>query len=183
MEEWAEIRRRVFVEGVSKRQILRESGLHWKTLEKILEHNAPPGYRLHKPRPKGKIGPYVERIRQILTDDKAMPSKQRHTAKRIIERLRTEGYEGGYTTVKEVVRETEHRTQEVFVPLAHPPGEAQFDFGFALARIAGRLRKVAFMVMVLPYSDAFFVQAFERECTETFWEGHVQAFVFFGGVL
>ena len=44
------------------------------------------------------------------------------------------------------------------------------------------LRKVAFFVMALPYSDAVFVQAFERECTETFWEGHVQAFGFFGGV-
>lgn len=182
MEEWAEIRRRVLVEGVSKRQILRESGLHWKTLQKILEHSAPPGYRLKKPRPKGKIGPYVERIEQILKQDKEVPRKQRHTAKRIFERLRAEGYGGGYTAVKEVVRQVEHKGQEVFVPLAHLPAEAQFDFGYALARICGRLRKVAFMVMALPYSDAFFVQAFERECTETFWEGHVQAFEFFGGV-
>ena len=68
------------------------------------------------------------------------------------------------------------------MPLSHPPGEAQFDFGYALARVAGKLRKVAFMVMVLPYSDAISVMAFERECTETFWEGHVQAFEFFGGV-
>ncbi len=182
MEEWAEIRRRVLIEGVSKRQILRESGLHWKTLEKILEYSSPPGYRFKRPRPKGKIGPYVERIRQILKEDKVVPKKQRHTAKRIFERLRGEGYEGGYTVVKAVVREVEHKSREVFVPLAHPPGEAQFDFGYALARIAGRLRKVAFMVMVLPYSDALFVQAFERECTETFWEGHVRAFEFFGGV-
>jgi transposase len=182
MEAWSEIRRRVMVEGVSKRQIQRESGLHWKTLNKILEHSAPPGYRLKSPRPKGKIGPYVERIQQILKEDKEVPRKQRHTARRIFERLRGEGYGGGYTAVREVVRDVGHKSQEVFVPLAHAPGEAQFDFGYALARIAGRLRKVAFMVMVLPYSDAFFVQAFERECTETFWEGHVQAFEFFGGV-
>jgi hypothetical protein len=56
MEVWADIRRRVLIEGVSKRQILRESGLHWKTLKKILEYSAPPGYRLKMPRPKGKIG-------------------------------------------------------------------------------------------------------------------------------
>ena len=44
-EDWSEIRRRVLVEGVSKRQILRETKLHWLTLKKILEHSEPPGYR------------------------------------------------------------------------------------------------------------------------------------------
>ena len=67
------------------------------------------------------------------------------------------------------------------MPLVHRPGEAQVDFGYALVKVAGQLRKVAFFVMVLPYSDAFFVMAFERECTESFWEGHVRAFRFFGG--
>lgn len=56
------------------------------------------------------------------------------------------------------------------------------DFGEALVKMNGRLRKVAFLVMALPYSDADFVMAFEREGTETFWEGHVQGFEFFGGV-
>ena len=73
------------------------------------------------------------------------------------------------------------RQQEVCVPLVHAPGEAQVDFGEALVKMSGGLRKVAFFVMALPYSDAAFVMAFERECTETFWEGHVQRFEFFGG--
>ena len=111
-----------------------------------------------------------------------MPAKQRHTAKRIFERLQEEGYAGGYTAVKEAVRQMEQRNREVFVPLLHPPGEAQVDFGHALAKVNGQLRKMAFFVMTLPYSDAFFVMAFERECTETFFEGHVRAFEFFGGV-
>ena len=80
------------------------------------------------------------------------------------------------------MRELTQRQQEVFVPLVHRPGEAQMDFGHALVKRNGVLRKVAFFVMALPYSDAVYVQAFERECTETFWEGHVQAFAFFGGV-
>jgi len=180
MEQWADIRRRVLIEGTSRRQIQRETGLHWQTLKKVLENSAPPGYRQGQPRTKKKLGPYVCRIEQILKEDKAMPRKQRHTAKRIFERLRQEGYEGGYTMVKEAVREMERHNQEVFVPLSHPPGEAQVDFGYALARMKGVLRKVAFFVMALPYSDAMFVMAFERECTETFWEGHVRAFEFFG---
>lgn len=68
------------------------------------------------------------------------------------------------------------------MPLLHRPGEAQVDFGHALANVNGQLRKVAFFVMALPYSDATFVMAFEREGTETFWEGHVRAFEFFQGV-
>jgi len=182
MEAWSEIRRRVLVEGVSRRQILRETGMHWLTLKKVLKHSEPPGYRQQQPRAKPKLGTYLGRIEQILKEDQAMPRKQRHTAKRIWERLTTEGFTGGYTVVKEAVRELTHNQQEVFVPLIHRPGEAQVDFGHALVKVNGQLRKVAFFVMALPYSDAPFVMAFERECTETFWEGHVQAFEFFGGV-
>ena len=182
MEQWTEIRRRVLVEGVSKRQILRETGMHWQTLEKILTHSEPPGYRQTQPRPQPKIGPYRERLRQILLADHELPRKQRHTAKRIWERLQDDGYTGGYTVVKDAVREITAQSQEVFVPLVHRPGEAQVDFGEALVKMQGRLRKVHFFVMALLYSDAFFVMAFERECRETFGEGHVQAFEFFGGV-
>jgi transposase len=182
MQQWLRIRQRVINEDVPKRQILRETGMHWRTLEKILRHNAPPGYRRDAPYPKPKIGPFLVRIRDILESDKELPKKQRHTAKRIFERIKDEGYEGGYTQVKEAVRELRRTTQEVFMPLIHRPGEAQVDFGHALVRLDGVLRKVVFFVMALPHSDAFFVQGFERECTETFWEGHVRAFEFFGGV-
>ncbi len=183
MEQWTEIRRRVLVEGVKKGEILRETGMHWSTLEKILRYSAPPGYRLQKDRPKPKVGPHLDRIRQILEADKAVPKKQRHTAKRIFERLRAEeGYTGGYTAVKDAVRQIVAVNREVFVPLVHRPGEAQVDFGQALAKLGGLLRKVVFFVMALPFSDAFFLMAFERECTETFWEGHVRAFEYFGAV-
>jgi len=182
MKQWSEIRERVLVEGESRRQIIRETGLHWDTLKKILTHSEPPGYRQRKPRPKTKLGPYLKRVEQILKEDQAVPRKQRHTAKRLWERLRADGFTGGYTVVKDLVRQLTQRRQEVFVPLVHRPGEAQVDFGQALIKLNGQLRKVAFFVMALPYSDAVYVQAFEREGTETFWEGHVRAFEFFGGV-
>jgi transposase len=182
MEQWLDIRQRVLREGVSKRQILRETGMHWTTLEKILEHPSPPGYRRSKRPEKPKIDPYVDRIREILAQDQHIDKKQRHTAKKIWERLQQEGFTGGYTIVKDVVREIRRTNKEVFMPLTHPPGEAQVDFGHALVKMNGVLRKVCFFVMTLPYSDAFFVRAYERECTETFWDGHVRAFAFFGGV-
>ena len=182
MEQWVDIRQRVLRDGVSKRQILRETGLHWTTLKKILAHPSPPGYQRKKRPDKPKIDPYRERIRQILEQDKHIDKKQRHTAKRIWERLQQEGFTGGYTIVKDMVREIRRTSQEVFLPLKQPPGEAQVDFGHALVKMGGVLRKVCFFVMTLPYSDAFFVRAYERECTETFWDGHVRAFAFFGGV-
>ena len=70
----------------------------------------------------------------------------------------------------------------MFLPLSHPPGEAQGDFGFADVWLGGALTKVALFVITLPYSDTVFIQAFPRECTEAFLEGHRRAFEFFDGV-
>jgi len=172
----------VLVEGQSKRSVMAEEGLHWETLQKMLAHAAPPGYRRSVKRAR-KIDAYADWVRGVLDADGLVPRKQRHSAKRIYDRLRTErGYEGGYTAVKELVAEIQTLKQEVFVPLSHRPGEAQVDFGHALVKVGGTLRKCPFFVMSLPYSDAFFMQVFERECTESFWEGHVRAFRFFGAV-
>src|SRR6266581_5818184 len=183
MQEWTEIRRKVLVEGASKRSIRRDYGIGWETLGKILANPEPPGYRQNVARPKTKLGPYLGVIQEILAQDRDAPHKQRHTAKRIFERLRDEhGYRGGITQVKEAVARYRRHHAEVFVPLSHPPGEAQFDFGFATVKIAGIECKAACAVMCLPYSDAFLVQAYPRECTETFQAAHTAAFSFFGGV-
>lgn len=183
MEQWIEIRRRVLGKEISKRAACKEYGVHWDTLKKILSHSEPPGYQRAQARKKPKIGPLLPIIQQILEDDKQAPKKQRHTAKRIWQRLCKEhGFDGGYTIVKDAVRAFREGSQEVFLPLSHPPGEAQVDFGFAYVDLAGEREQVALFVMTLPYSDALFCQAFPRECTEAFLEGHKRAFEFFGGV-
>jgi transposase len=183
MENWAEIRRRVLADGLSGRAACREYKIHWKTLKKILDNPEPPGYRRSMPKRPSILDPLLPVVHQILEDDKKAPKKQRHTAKRIFDRIRAEhGYQGGLTTVKDAVRAWRTRTAEVFVPLAHPPGEAQADFGHAEVTLDGQPTKVAVFVMTLPYSDAVFACTFPRECTEAFLEGHVRAFEFFGGV-
>jgi len=183
MEKWSEIRRRVLVDGLGKRAACREYGIHYKTLTKVLTHPEPPPFRCpERPRPS-VLGPLLPVVHQILKDDRKAPRKQRHTAVRIFRRLRDEhGYEGGLTVVKDAVRAWRRGHAEVFVPLAHPPGEAQADFGEAEVTLDGRPAKVALFVMTLPYSDAIFCCAFPRECTEAFLEGHARAFAFFGGV-
>jgi len=183
MEEWTTIRRRVLVDKVSKSQILDETGMHWQTLEKILANPSPPGYRRSKPPEKPKIGPHLEWIEQVLKADKSVHRKQRHTARRIFERLKSErNYQGGYTQVKEAVRAMRPRLSEVFVPLDHRPGVAQFDFGVALFRRGGQLCKLPFAVMTLPYSGAIWAGVYERICMETVQDAHARAFAFFGGV-
>ena len=122
--------------------------------------------------------------RQAVTrKDRSLPKKQRHTAKRIYERLRAEhGFDGKYTIVKDYVRERRRRTQEMYVPLSHPAGDAQCDFGQAKAVIDGVEQTVHYFVLDLPHSDACFVKAYPAETTEAFCDGHVSAFSFLGGM-
>ena len=74
MEDWADIRKRVLNDGVSKRAILRETGMHWKTLEKILTHSEPPGYRQRKVRAQPKLDRKSTRLNSSHTDISRMPS-------------------------------------------------------------------------------------------------------------
>jgi transposase len=130
-----------------------------------------------------KLGPLVPVIDAILEADKTAPPKQRHTAKRIFERLRLEhGYAGGYTVVKDYVRLARTRAREMFVPLPHPPGHAQVDFGECIGVIGGVRTKLHVFCFDLPQSDTCFIKAYPAETTEAFLDGHVSAFAFFVGV-
>ncbi len=183
VELYARVRRACHVDGLSERAAARLFGIDRKTVAKILKHSVPPGYRRSKLPARPKLGPFLPIIDQILEADRAFPKKQRHMAQRIFERLRDEhGFTGGITIVTDYVREKKRRTQEVFVPLAHPPGHAQVDFGEALGEIGGVRCKLHYLAMALPHSDAFFIKAYPAETMEAFCDGHVSAFAFFGGV-
>jgi len=183
VEVYASVRQFVFVQGRSQREAVRVFGLSRETISKICRFSLPPGYTRTKPAEKPKLGPLLSVVDTILEADRTTPVKQRHTAKRIFERLRDEhGYGGGYTVVKDYARLSRVRGRETFVPLAHPPGHAQVDFGEAVGVIDGVEQKIHFLCMDLPQSDACFVKAFPRETTEAFLDGYVSAFDFFGGI-
>jgi transposase len=149
----------------------------------MLTFSEPPGYRRTAPIHRPKLDPFTDQIDQWLLDDKSRHRKQRHTAKRVFDRLRDEcGFTGGYTIVKDYIREQKRGGQEMFVPLSHRPGHAQADFGEARAIIAGALQKVFFFALDLPHSDACYIRAYHRANTEAWLDGHVHAFAFFGGV-
>jgi transposase len=183
VEVYAAVRHFVFIEGNSRREAARVFGLSRETVSKMCRFSLPPGYTRTKPVKKPKLGTLLPVIDAILEADGTAPSKQRHSAKRIFERLRDEhGYAGGLTVVRDYVRVARGRLRETFVPLAHPPGHAQVDFGEAIGVIDGVRRKIHFFCMDVPQSDAPFVKAYPAETTEAFLDGHVSAFGFFGGV-
>src|ERR1700680_4333150 len=135
-ELYAQVRRAGYVEGLRRREAARRFGIDPRTVAKMMMFSVPPGYRRSKPPARPKLDPFIGIIDRILEEDKNRPAKQRHTSKRIFERLRDEhGYAGGLTIVKDYVHERRLRQREVFVPLRHDPGHAQADFGEALAEI------------------------------------------------
>ncbi len=80
---------------------------------------------------------------------------------------------------EDYVRIAHTRSREVFVPLAHPPGHAQVDFGECIGVIGGVRMKLHVFCFDLPQSDARFIKAYPAETTEAFFDGHVSAFAFF----
>ena len=171
------------VDGLSQREAASRFGIARATVRKMLRHSEPPGYRRRQPPKRPKLAPFTDIIDRILEEDRPVHRKQHHTAKRIFERLRDEhGFTGKETIVKDYVRERRLRRREMFVPLSHPPGHAQADFGEADAIIAGVKYRAHFFVMTLPHSDACFVAAYPAATTEAWLDGHNRAFVFFGGV-
>jgi hypothetical protein len=130
MDEWTEIRRKVLVEGASKRSIYRDYGIGHQALKRIPGNSVPPGYQMAIVRKKPVLGPYLGVIDEILDADKAAPTKQRHTARRIFERLRDEhGYSGSYSQVQSAVKRAKAYTRHALPlepcpspkRLLHPP--------------------------------------------------------------
>ncbi|MDC0431663.1 IS21 family transposase [Paracoccaceae bacterium] len=180
---YGRVRHSVLIEGISQREAARIFGIDPRTVAKMLAFSVPPGYRRQQRVCRPKLDAFTGIIDQILEADKLVPKKQRHTSKRVFERLRDDhNFIGGITIVKDYIFTAKQRQQEMFIPLTHPPGHAQADFGEALAVIGGVEQKIHFLVMDLPHSDACFLKAYPAETTEAFCDAHVAAFAFFGGV-
>ncbi len=187
VEQFEQIRRDREQEGLSIRELARRHGVHRRTVRQALASPLPPPRRQPERRPAPKLGAYRPLIDGWLLADREAPRKQRHTAKRVWQRLVDEqGAEVSERQVRRYVRmrrrELGEPVDEVFVPQVHEPGiEAEVDWGEAIVEIAGQRRKVCLFLMRACYSGAAFVIAFERETQQAFLEAHVEAFHFFGG--
>lgn len=168
---------------MSERAASRYFGISRDSVKKIMSFSVPPGYRRTAPIKRPKLDGFTEIIDAWLAEDQGRNRKQRHTAKRVLERLREEHrFTGGYTIIKDYMREHERRGREMFVPLAHQPGHAQADFGEAMVVIGGVEQKAHFFAFDLPHSDACYIRAYPAATSEAWVDGHVHAFAFFGRV-
>lgn len=185
VEEKEQIRRAHLVEGKSIRQIQRETGYHRQTIRKALQDGEVPRYARRQRQGRPVLGAVVEVIEQWLREDQQQPPKQRHTAKRIYERLRTEyNFAGAESSVRHYVSQRrKHLRSEVFIPLGYQPGEmAQVDFGEAGVVIAGERVTAQLFCLRLCYSKQPFMLGLPTQAQEAFFLGHVKAFEFLGGV-
>ena len=102
VELYGRVRYACHIEGLSQREAARRFGIDPKTVAKMLRYSVPPGYRRTKPPVRPKLDAFAAIIDRILEADRTSPPKQRHTAKRIYDRLRAEhGFSGGYTIVQD----------------------------------------------------------------------------------
>lgn len=185
MDQYQDIREMFVKEGMSQRAIARELGISRNTVRRYCSGQNMPWERKPVDRKASVITPDVKKfIKSYLEEDESSPRKQRHTAKRIYERLRDEkGFTGGASTVRQAVHEIREKIPKVFVPLQFDPGEAiQVDWGQAVAIIDGEKTPVHILCMRLCHSVAPFVMAFPTEREEAFFEAHIKGFEFFGGV-
>jgi transposase len=187
VEQFEGIRRDSRDRGMSIRSLARRHGVHRRTVRQALADATPPVRKLPE-RSAPATGPYVDLVRRWLIEDLTAPRKQRHTARRIWQRLvEEEDARVGESTVRNLVARL--RTEiganrcQVMVPQTHPPAaEAEVDFGEFTASIAGRVMKLYMFCMRLSHSGKPFHFAYANQTQESFLDGHVRAFEAFGGV-
>ncbi len=185
LESWQSIRWMHFRDGRSIRWISKEFGIARRTVSKYLEKPDAPKYFLTAPRSRPVTGAWCAEIETILEQDKTAPRKQRHTAKRIFERLTERGYEGSARSIRQMVAEIKNKpATAASVPLVFQPGkDAQVDFGESYAKIGGEQVKLHGFEMRMNFSRKKFVMFFQTTDKEAFLEGHVRAFEYFQGVV
>ena len=187
MDEYEFIRTGYRVYGKNISELSRITGHSRNTIKKAIR-GEPWGYKERKHQAFPVLGPYMGIIDRWLEGDRGQPKKQRHTARRIYNRLVEEyGFNGGESTVRRYVKMAKIKLgleeAKVFVPCDPEAGiEAEVDWGTATAIIAGNKVRLKFFCMRSKYSGKHFVRFYPCERQQAFFDAHIHAFNFFGGV-
>ena len=187
MQLYEQIRRVHERESLSIRALSRRFGVHRRDVRAALD-SAVPAPRKTPQRPAPKLDAFKPIIDAWLETDQTLPRKQRHTARRVWQRLVDEhDADVGESTVRKYVRVVRQRQEtpliEVAVPQHHPLGEeAEVDFGSIQVYLAGVLTEVSMFIMRLSASGRGFPVAYLNEAQEVFLDGHVRAFEHFDGI-
>lgn len=188
VELFEQIRRDRRLEQLSIRELAERHGVHRRSVRQALESAVPPPRKEYAQRPRPVLDAWVAVIDGWLLADRQAPRKQRHTGRRVWQRLVAEhGAVLAEVTVSRYVtrrrRELGLDDLEVAIPQTHLPGaEAEVDFGEFHTLLDGVDMKVWMFVMRLSHSGRAFHMAFGNQAQESFLEGHVRAFEYFAGV-
>jgi transposase len=187
VEQFERIRRDARDEELSIRALADKYNVHRRTVRQALAEAVPPT-RKTPGRVAPVLGPHVATVRGWLTEDLDAPRKQRHTARRIWQRLlEEEGAQVAESSVRNLVAnlkvEVGGGRAQVMVPQTHPAAEeAEVDFGEFTAVIAGVVMKVFMFCLRLSHSGKAVHVAYANQTQESFLDGHVRAFERLGGV-
>jgi len=187
VEQFERIRREHRDEGRSIRELAKRHKVHRRTVRAALADAVPPARKVPQ-RAAAVLGVYEGTVRRWLTEDLDAPRKQRHTARRVWQRLiEQEGAVVAESSVRALVAQLKVEVgltrRQVSVPQTHAPAEeAEVDFGEFTAVIAGTVMKVWMFVLRLSHSGKAIHIAYANQAQESFLDGHVQAFARLGGV-
>lgn len=187
MEQFEGIRRDHRDRGLSVRELARKHRVHRRTVRAALADAVPPARKVPE-REAPVTGAHEALVRAWLTEDLKAPRKQRHTARRIWQRLlEEEGAVVAESTVRGLVArlraEIAGATGQVMIVQEHPAGEeAEVDFGEFQAVIAGTVMRLWMFCLRLSHSGRAFHYAYANQSQESFLDGHVRAFAALDGV-
>ena len=187
VDQYSYIRTAHRVYGKKIKQIAQETGHSKNTIRKVVRGEYS-GYTPRVEQPYPVLGPYLNIIDQWLTDDKKWHRKQRHTAVRVFNRLKSEhNFQGSETTVRRYVREAKLRlgvgARQVFIPSDPQAGvEAEVDWGRCIAILAGIETRLKLFCMRSKFSGKHFVRCYPCERQQALLDAHIRGFTFFNGV-
>ncbi len=187
MDEYEYIRIARFKFGHTIRKISRDTKKSRPVIRKAIEGKEPK-YNLSKPKNRPVMDKHRETITKWLIEDKKVKKKQRHTATRIYKRLVEEhDFKGGKSTVVDFVRDLKEELnlihKEVFIP-SDPKKRngCEMDWGTATIELNGIKVESKMFCMRAKYSGKIFVKLYPVEVQECFFNGHIEGFIYFGGV-
>ena len=186
VETIAKIRRAYFVHGQAIKAICRDLGVSRKVVRKVIRSEATEFRYEREAQPLPKIGPWSDKLDQLLVANEGKASRERLTLIRLFEELRGRGYDGGYDAVRRYARrwakERGQTTAAAYVPLSFAPGEAyQFDWSHEVVLLSGVTVIVKVAHVRLCHSRMMFVRAYPRETQEMVFDAHDRAFALFKG--
>jgi transposase len=186
VETIAKIRRAYFSNGKSIKEICRELRVSRKVVRKVIRSDATEFHYERSRQPLPRIGPWRERLEELVGENESKPARERLTLVRIYEELHRLGYEGSYAAVRRYVigwrEKRASATTDAYVPLSFAPGEAyQFDWSHEIVILDGVTTTVKVAHVRLCHSRMMFVRAYPRETQEMVFDAHECAFAFFKG--